>query len=62
MSTVDHGSGHLWTGDSPTTVRCAYLDCLAKPSKVEVERLQAEVEAVQRMRRPIEFRPPGRRP
>jgi hypothetical protein len=61
MSTVDHGSGHLWTGDSPSTVRCAYMFCDAKPSKAELERLEAEVEAARRVRRPIEFRPPGRR-
>jgi hypothetical protein len=59
MSTVDHGSGHVWTGASPRTVRCALMFCDAKPSRAEGERLRAEIEAARRTRPAIEYRAPN---
>ena len=59
MSTVDHGSDHLWAGASPRTVRCAFMFCNARPSRGEVERLRVEIEAARRMRMAIEFRAPN---
>jgi hypothetical protein len=58
LTTIDHGSNHIWTGASPRTVRCAEMICDARPSRIDVERLRAEIEAARRMRTAIEFRPP----
>ena len=60
LTTVDHGSGHVWTGTSPRMVRCAVMFCDAKPSRADVDRLRAELEAARRMRISIQFQPPNR--
>ncbi len=49
MSTVDHASRHVWAKTDRGRIRCAYMSCTAKPSPVDVQRLEEEIAAAARL-------------
>jgi hypothetical protein len=49
----DHA--HLWHGERPSEVRCAFQDCGAKPSKADIERVRFDVAQRRDMRQTIEM-------
>ncbi len=50
MSTVDHAARHVWAKTERGRIRCAYMACNAKPSPVDVQRLEDEIAAATRTR------------
>jgi hypothetical protein len=53
--TDGHSGEHIWTGDRPTTVRCAFMFCTAKPTAADIKRLATEVRVSRAMRIAIVF-------
>jgi len=50
VSTVDHAARHVWAKTERGRIRCAYMSCNAKPSPVDVQRLEGEIAAAARVR------------
>lgn len=61
MTSFEHDGSHVWTGESPRTVRCALMFCRAKPTTADIERVRVDIAARRATRREIDFSQPGRR-